>query len=807
MIQHYLIIAWRNLIRNRFFSLINIAGFAIAITCSLLLGMYSWHETHYDNFHEKKDHIFLVGAQGKTAEDEWEGGWTTPPLGPALDDYFAEVEAFTRLCFWFEEVPVSNGDQKVIEKGIVGADSSVFDIFTIPFVEGNPATALALPNSIVLTQSAAKKYFGDENPMGQTLHFDHFFNECKVTGIVEDYPDNSHFDFEILLSLSSLKTINFNFDNSWHNHTFVTYVLLNDQVIPSQVSAKFPQFLKDRYEPYLLKRFGKTYTEMYQGGDYYRFFLKPLDQVHLSTLVFENREGVALQTYALGIIGLVILLLAVINYVNLSTAISSNRAKEIGIRKTIGSGKMPLIKQFIAESVSISLLGLAIGVLLLDICLPYFNNITGQNLSLDYTDPLTILGLIGFALLIGVLGGIYPALVISSFKPVSILGQQKQFGGGKVVFRNILVMMQFAICVIMIISTLVVYKQFKFMQNINLGFDTDQVLVVRRPGLLNKNQEAFKQELLKRSDVINVSYTNTIPGRHFDGHGQHFQEEPMDKSHTIYPLVSDIDLLETLDLEIVQGQQFDPEHPDRKVALINEAAVRKLQMEDPLDMVIDRGTMGNEPYPVIGVVKDFHFNSFHHQVEPLVIFPLNQLQDFRFDYILVKVQSGDVGNTVKEIEKSWQQLSNHGPFDYTFLDQDFNRLFQREQITAKVYATFSFISIFIACLGLLGMISYFIVKRTKEIGIRKIVGASTRHIILLLSKDFSKWMIISFVIGMPLAWYFMHNWIQNFAYKTKFDWWIFALAGGIVLVIALLTVSMQTVKAALTKPVDSLRNE
>lgn len=806
MIQHYLIIAWRNLTRNRFFTLINVLGFTIGIASALLLGLYSWHEINYDNFHEKKDRIFLIGMQGKDGDEEQEGGWTTPPMGPALYDYFAEVEAFTRLCLWFDEVMVTSNDKKIIETGLIGADSSIFNIFTIPFIKGNPSTALTQPNSIVISRSAAKKYFGEEDPMGKTLRFNHFFSECKVTGVVEDYPDNSHFDFEILLSLSSLKTIDFNFDH-WHNHTFVTYVLLDDQVAPGQISSRFHQFLKDRYEPYLLKRFGKTYEEMYREGDYYRIFLEPLEQLHLGTLVFDNREGKKLQTYALGIIGLVILLLAGINYVNLSTAISVNRAKEIGIRKTVGSGRLSLVKQFITESILITMAGMLLGIFLFDLFMPYFSQVTGQDLKLDYTHPITILGLVGFALTAGALGGIYPALVISSFKPVNIFGHDKRTGGGKAIFRNVLVVLQFALCVIMIISTLLVYKQLNYMQSINLGFDTEQILVLKRSGLLNKNQEVFKQELLKRSDVTSVSFTNTIPGRHFDGHGQHFQGEPGDEFPTIYPLVADIDLLATLNLEVTQGKQFDPAHPDRKVALINEAAVSHLQLENPMSMVIDKGTMGSEPYTIIGVVRNFHFNSFHHQVEPLVIYPMNQLDHNRFNYILVKVNSEDIQNTVLEIEEKWNQLSNYNPFDYTFLDQDFERLFEREKTTAKVYAVFSFISIFIASLGLLGLISYFTFKRTKEIGIRKIVGASAAQIILLLSKDFSKWMFVSFLVGMPLAWYLMRSWIRDFQYQTNFSWWIFALAGGVTLAIALVTVSFQTIKAARANPVDALKNE
>ncbi|MEM1138049.1 MAG: ABC transporter permease, partial [Bacteroidota bacterium] len=684
MVRHYFTIAWRNLTRNKFFSVINIIGFAIGITCSLLLCAYSWQELHYDEFHEKKDRIFLVGVQSKDSEEEWEGGWTTPPLGPALQEYFAEIEDFTRICFWFDEVLVTYDENKYIEKGIIGADSSIFNLFTIPFIVGNPETALSQPNSIVITQSAAKKYFGKQDPMGKTLQFNHFFNECIVTGVVEDYPDDSHLDFEILLSLSSLNTINFNFETSWQNHTFSTYVLLKERVQAQQVALRFQDFLKDRYEPYLVRTYQKTYEEMYQNGDYYRLFFKPLEEVYLSNLIFENEEGKKSQLYILFVVGIAILLLAGINYVNLSTALSTNRAKEIGIRKTLGSQRSSLIKQFILESVLITITGLIMGIFLLEMSIPYFNELTGKNLHFDISNPLQLLALSLFALVIGVLGGLYPALVISSFKPISIFGYSKQTKSGKAIFRNTLVVFQFAICIIMIISTLLVHKQLNFMQNKSLGFDTEQVLIVKRPSLLNKNQEAFKLKLLKRPDVKSVSFTNTIPGRHFDGHGQHFLGDPANLVPTIHPLIADNGLLEALNLKVVQGEKFDPAHPDRKVALINQAAVEQLQLDNPLSLVLDNHTMGKEPYNIIGVVKDFHFNSFHHQVEPLVIFPLNDLQDHRFGYILIKMQSSSLQETLETVKTQWQNLSNHSPFDYTFLDEDFNRLFENERVTAKV---------------------------------------------------------------------------------------------------------------------------
>ncbi len=361
MFRHYLLVSWRNILRNKFYTIILVAGLAVGIASSLLLGIYTWNELTYDNFHEKKERIFLVGIREKEGENESEGGWTTPPTGPALQEFFPEIEASVRLCNWFEDVVVSKDDKKYSENNIIGADSSIFRVFTIPFVAGDPRTALREPNTIVITEKIARKYFGDQNALGQTLHFDQFFQECKITGIVKEFPSNSHFDMDILLSLSSLKTINFDF-NHWQNHTFSTYVLLNQKSKPEDVERRLPQFVKKHLDPHLIQRYKKSYAEMYQNGDYYALFLMPLKEVHLSTMLFENREGKRTLTYALGIIGLIIIVLVGINYTNLATVLTFSRTKEAGIRKASGSRSESLFKQFLIESILIVFIGVFIAL-------------------------------------------------------------------------------------------------------------------------------------------------------------------------------------------------------------------------------------------------------------------------------------------------------------------------------------------------------------------------------------------------------------------------------------------------------------
>ena len=808
MIRHYLIVSWRNIVRNKFYTIILVLGLAVGIAASLLLGIYTWHELTYDNFHEKKERIFLVGVREKEGENESDGGWTTPPTGPALQEFFEEIEASVRLCTWFEDVVVTKNDKTYSENNIIGADSSIFRVFTIPFIAGDPRTALREPNTIVITEKIARKYFGDKDPLGQTLHFDQFFSECKVTGIVKDLPSNSHFGMDILLSLSSLRTINFDF-NHWQNHTFSTYVLLNKNSKPDDIERRLPQFVQKNLDSYLIQRYKKSYSEMFQNGDYYSLFLMPLKEVHLSTMLYENREGKRILTYALGIIGLIIILLVGINYTNLATVLTFSRSKEAGIRKASGSRSESLFKQFLIESILMVFIGVFIALGLVEIVLPSFNNLTQQHLTLDYSNPWVILGLFGFATALGFLSGFYPAISFSSFNPIQALKGNATLKSKNAWLRNALVIFQFTVCIIMIVSTLVVYRQLNFMTQKNLGFNKEQVLVIKRAGGLAENKGVFKNELLKHSGISSVSYTQTTPGRHFDGHGQHFAGRPDDEIQTIFPMVADEDILQTLDIKIIEGKGFKDQKTITEKAILNEAAVRMLNLENPLEQTIDRGTLGKKNADVIGIAKDFHFKSFHYSIEPLVIFHLDVENDpqHRATFILVKMRSSDLPTTLKYVQDTWKKYAQAYPFEYTFLDQDFNRLFERENVMMKVYAIFSAISISIACLGLLGLASFFASKRTKEIGIRKIVGASFLNITIILSRDFTRWIIASILLGSTLSWYLMHQWLQNFAYQTDLDWWIFLIAAICVMLIAAITVSWHIYRAANRNPVETLRYE
>ena len=808
MLSHFLVIAWRNIVRNKFYTLILLLGLVIGITSTMLLGMYVWNELTYDDFHHKKDRIFLVGVHEKQGQNEGTGGWTTPPTGPALQEFFPEIEATVRLCTWFSDVLVSRGEKRHTENNIVGADSSIFKIFTFPFISGNPQSALREPNSIVITERIAKKYFGDEDPLGKTLHFDHFFSSCIVTGVMRTLPENSHVELDILLSLSSLKTTNFDF-NHWSNHTFSTYILLHEHKKPEDIESRLPQFLEKNLDPYLIKRYQKSFAEMYRDGDKYELFLMPLKDVHLSTLLYENREGKRTLTYALAIIGVIILVLVAINYTNLATVLTFSRAREVGIRKVTGSKNGTLFRQFVTESVLTVFVGLFISLGLIEILLPYFNTLTQKHLSLNYSDPRLIAGFFGLAVAMGLLSGIYPAVTFSSFNPIRALKGATNVNGKGIWFRNSLVIFQFTICIIMIVSTIVVFKQLEFMTNKNAGFNKDQVLVIKRPEGLKQNKAAFKNELLRHSGIISVSYSQTTPAREFDGHGQHFAGTPPHEVPTIYPLVADEDIFETLDLKLLAGRQFKDDKTKHDKAILNEAAVRFLNLKNPLELTIDNGTLGVKDVDIIGIVKDFHFKSFRHAIEPLVIYPMDIENDphHRANFVLVRIDGKNIPTTLKFTQNAWTKLAPSYPFEYSFLDEDFNRMFERENTMTKVYTIFSMISVSIACLGLLGLASFFASKRTKEIGIRKIVGASFSNIAKILSYDFLKWIIMSILLGSAISWYVMRQWLQNFAYQTILNWWIFLIAGVCVVFIAIMTVSWHLYRAATRNPVETLRYE
>lgn len=808
MLKHYLLISGRNIIRNKFYSIILVCGLSVGVAASLILTMYVWNELSYDTFHEKKERIFLVGVDSKEGEEEVQSGWTTPPTGPAMLEYFPEIETAARLCFWFDDMVVSREEKQYAEKNIIGADSTVFNVFTIPFIAGDPRTALTEPNSIVISEKMAKKYFGTSNPMGQTLHFESFFTECVITGIMEDYPENSHFNVDIFFSLSSLKTINFDFSH-WQNHTFSTYVLLQPNVSSQEVEGKMAQFVKANLGPYLMKQYQKSYEEVYKGNDHYTLFLMPLKEVHLSTMIFEDREGKQMLTYALALIGLIIIILACINYTNLATVLSLSRAREVGIRKATGSKSSSLFYQFIIESILLAFIGLFISLVLIECCLPFFNELTNQSLQLRYSNPVLIGALFTFTLVIGLLSGFVPALTFSSFNPIQALKGNATVKGNRQWLRNSLVVFQFSICVIMIVSTIVVYKQLSYMTSKNVGFSKEQLLVIKRPDGLGKNKLAFKNELLKMAGIQSVSFSQTTPGRSFDGHGQHFAGTPADEIHTIYPLVADEDILQTLDLKLEKGKGFKDQKSDKPYAILNETAIRSLNLKDPLNQTIDRGTLGNEAVEIIGVVKDFNFKSFHYAVEPLVIYSLDVEKDrqHRANFVLVKISGENIPSLLQSIEGKWKSLTENYPFEYSFMDEDFNKLFERERTMGKVYTIFSVISISIACLGLLGLASFFANKRTKEIGIRKIVGASLINIGLLLCKDFARLIIIAVLIGSSLSAYIMYTWLQNFVYRTEINWWIYALAGLSILAIALFTVSWHIYRASTRNPVETLRYE
>jgi putative ABC transport system permease protein len=575
------------------------------------------------------------------------------------------------------------------------------------------------------------------------------------------------------------------------------------------IEQKMPDFIKAHFDPFLIARFQKSYDEMYKGGDYYTLFLLPLQQIHLSTLIYENQEGKEMLVYALGLIGGIILLLVCINYTNLATVLSLSRAREAGIRKSVGSRSKTLFKQFITESIIIAFLGLFIALAIVELTLPYFNQLINKSLSLNYSNPAVGCGLLFFTLTLGFLSGFYPALTFASLNPIRALKGVTVSTRTQPWLRNGLVVFQFTVCIVMIVSTLVVYKQLNFMTQKNLGFQKDQVLVIKRAEGLKDSKAAFKNELLRTAGIASASYTETTPGRHFNGHGQHLAGTPKSEFKTIYPFVADEDILETLNLTVVEGRKFEGNGMKRPEAILNEAAVTLLGIKDPLEATIDHGTLGKIEVGIIGVVKDFHFKSFHHKVEPLVLYRLDVDNDpeHRISYMLVRINTADITTVLNNITIQWKKIAGNYPLEYSFLDEDFDKLFDKEKTMAKAYTVFSLISIVLSCLGLLGITSFFAARRTKEIGIRKIVGASILNIAMLLSRDFLGLLLLAITIGSAIAWYAMEAWMQGFVYKIELSWWYFVLGGASVLFFAVCTVSWHLYNAASRNPVDTLKYE
>ena len=801
MFKNYLKVLLRNLGRHKGFYFINIFGLAIGIACSILIFLFVSHELSFDRFHEKADRIYRLAHRASVGGTKRRQALTSAETLRRLQTDFPEIVAGVKILK-LEGTPVVFGGNSVYEQRFYAADETFFDIFTVPLIHGDPSTALGQPNAMVITEATARRYFGAVDVVGSILRADFTFDstriDFKITGVSEDIPANSHFRYDFLVSSSSFPAlIN---AKDWSAHNFITYLLLRE----GTSAERFEQKLKGFTRNYLgRERFDAWVAE----GNYWEYFLQPLTAIHLNSDLNGEFEANGNKTYVYVflVVSLIILLIACVNFMNLSTAKSSLRGKEVGMRKIVGSSRRGLVLQFMVESVLLSLISLAAGVAIAAAVLPFYENLIGRQVGIGlFANWLIIPVLLGLGLLVGFLSGSYPAFFLSSFKPVTVLRGISVGRKGGAWLRNCLVIFQFSVSVFLIISTLVVNQQLKYFQNKKLGFDKEQVLIVQNPGALSQTTP-FKDSLRRHSNIIDVSGSDTLPGKSFNN--VFFGAEGVNGKFTLNLCVCDYDFLKTLRLEMASGRFFSKEFPaDSQAAILNEKAVGLMGWETPLGKKIWNLEEG-EKYTVIGVIKDYHYESLHQEIRPQVQLLAGESMARGEDYISVRLNTGDVIATIRYVGDMWERFAPGKPFAYSFLDDDYGRLYLNELRTRKLFSLFSFLAIFIACLGLFGLASFIAERKTSEIGIRKILGASAPRIVHHLNKNFIMCILIATLIAWPAAWYVMSRWLQNFAYRINLSWWMFVLAAILALAIALITVSLQTVKAALKNPVDTLRYE
>ncbi len=806
MFRNYFKIAVRNLWRNKGFSAINIFGLALGIATCLLIMLYVQNELSYDRYNEKADHIVRVVFRGKMQGGEIKESNVMPPVAQALKKDFPEVLEATRIrSNGFHRV--SYGDKMFKDDALAFVDSNFFQVFTLPLIRGDAKTVLLQPNTIVISRSVAQKYFGNNNPIGKVLVFKDDKTALTITGEIDEVPVNSHFHFGLFASMASLPEAR---EESWMSSNFYTYLVLPKGYEYKKLEAKLPQEIDKYIGPQLQKGMGVTLQQFRKAGNNIGLYLQPLTDIHLHSDFTGDMEpyGDIQYVYIFSAVAIFMLLIACINFMNLSTASASKRAREVGIRKVMGSVKMQLVRQFLLESLLLTTVALVLALGIVYWALPVFNMLTGQNISLHFTSsPWVIPALVLFGLFTGILAGSYPAFFLSSFNPIAVL--KGRFTGGKksIGLRSGLVVFQFFISISLIIGTTVVYKQLSYIQHKKLGYDKNQVVVIEQSGALGRNDEAFKQELLTDPRVINVSESGYLPaGNSF---GNNYMAYPDEHStQLIKALRYDVDYsyIPTLGMQIAKGRNFSKEYGgDSTGVIVNETAAKAFgwgqsAVGHTISHTDNDGTKYN--YHVIGIVKDFHFKSLHELITPLVMIMSND-----YSTIIAKVKTGDIKGVLASMKNKWAKFTTETPFTYSFLDDRFNATYKAEQNIGRILGIFAGLTIFVACLGLFGLATFTAEQRTKEIGIRKVLGADVTGLVSLLSKDFLKLVLIAFIVASPMAWYVMNKWLQDFAYRINISWVVFAVAGLAVVVITLITVSYQSIKAALKNPVDSLKTE
>jgi putative ABC transport system permease protein len=797
MIKNFLKIAFRNLVRYKVYSFINITGLAVGLACFILVILYVCYEFSYESQHKNADKIFSVNVIQQHPKGAFKSSHTMVPLGKTLLEELPEVRDFARIDNAGKHL-VTYEDKIFNEDNMIFTDQGLFNMFTIPILRGNQESALKEKFSVVITESGAKKYFGDQDPVSQILMID---NEVplKVTAVVEDFPSNTHIEADFLISFKTLVELaGDDILNNWVTINLSTYILMPEIEILVEIEEKINKV-------YLAHNTPEVQTTLK---------LEKLNRIHLYSEF--SSYGDIQYIYIFLAIGILILLIASINFMNLSTSRSTNRANEIGLRKIVGASRSQLIGQFLGESILISFLALFLSLAIVDLVLPLFENITARELFLPALADWNFYGLLLLiTIAVGFLSGSYPALYLSSFNPANILRGKKSSGGKDVNLRRLLVVLQFSIAIVLIICTITIGSQIDFMRNKDIGFQKNQIIIVPiYGGDLRNDLETFKHELLNHENIIAAAGSLLLPSKIGMFNNVTWEGAAENESIALIQNKVDYDFLDTYEIKVTDGRNFSREFPsdainnnregDSGAMILNEEAVRRFGWDNPIGKKVIQ-VYGEERYyfNVVGVIKDFHFASLHTKIKPLSLF----LRSSNSRYISIKVKPTEIRNTIAYIKDTWNKFNPAYPFEYFFLDETFDRIYQSEEKLQALFNCFSLLSIFISCLGLFGLTAFTTKQRTKEIGIRKVLGASMSSVVGLISREFIWLVFISMVIAWPVAWYIANRWLVSFAYRIEIEIWIFLLAGLLVLMIALLTVSYQSIKAALTNPVETLRYE
>ncbi len=809
MFRNYLKIAWRNLWKHKGFSAINIGGLSLGLSCFILIALYITDELSYDRYNEKANRIFRVNSDIRFGGTDLIMAVSADPMGATLKKDYPQVEEFTRFYNSNGAKLIKKDNEFIIEDKVTHADSTLFKVFTLPSILGNTSTALNEPNTVVITETVANKYFGSvSNALGNTLETDDENGIYKITAIIEDLPHNSHFNFDFFFSMDN---VDYGFGN-FLSHNFHTYIVLK----PGEDYKKFNQNFLTVINKYVLpqaKEFMNivSMSEFERSGNRLEYSLIPLTDIHLHSArtVEMGVNGNIQYVYIFAAAALFILLIACINFMNLSTARSAGRANEVGMRKVLGSEKMTLIGQFLLESTIMAYFAMFLALGVTWLAMSWFNSIAGKELAIGtLLETRYLLVLLVLPLLVGGLAGVYPAFFLSSFKPLAVLKGQRNAAVKKSHFRNILVIFQFTTSIILVIGTLIIYKQLHHIQTSKIGFDKEQVIVVSNTGLSTEMRETVKDEIASLNGVKSASFGGFLPVENSSRTDNTFSTDAVMTTDNAFNMQSwqvDYNYIPTMAMEMISGRNYSPEFgTDSTAIIINETTAKLLEYEDPIGKKLyskDQQGLATE-YTIIGVVKNFNFESLRKNIGPLSLRLENNSWASAY-----RISTSDVKGLLRTIQATYNDFAPGMPFNYQFLDEAFDNMYRQEQRVGKVALSFAILAIVIACLGLFGLATYMAEQRTKEIGIRKVLGASVTNVVSMLSADFLRLVLFSFVFATPFAWWIMHKWLEEFAFRINMGWWIFITTGALALILALLTVSYQALKASMANPVESLRTE